>query len=42
MHRAIIYQLSVGAIGFALAYEVATPQLRPMTASIIGLSQGAA
>ncbi|CAK7228045.1 hypothetical protein SEUCBS140593_006783 [Sporothrix eucalyptigena] len=39
---AIIYQLTIGAIGFALAYEVATPQLRPMTASIVGFSQGAA
>ncbi|KAL1891833.1 hypothetical protein Sste5346_007377 [Sporothrix stenoceras] len=39
---AIIYQLTIGAVGFALAYEVATPQLRPMTASIVGFSQGAA
>lgn len=35
---AIIYQLTIGAVGFALAYEVATPQLRPMTASIVGFS----
>ncbi|CAK7211314.1 hypothetical protein SBRCBS47491_001082 [Sporothrix bragantina] len=39
---AIIYQMTIGAVGFALAYEVATPQLRPMTASIVGFSQGAA
>lgn len=38
---AIIYQMTVGAVGFALASEVPTPRLRPATMSLVGFSQGA-
>ncbi|KAK5552873.1 hypothetical protein LTR46_008948 [Exophiala xenobiotica] len=38
---AIIYQMSVGAVGFALAAEVPTARLRPATMSLVGFTQGA-
>lgn len=38
---AIIYQMTVGAIGFALASEVPTARLRPATMSLVGFTQGA-
>lgn len=41
LFRAIAYQLSIGAIGFALASEVPTPRLRAPTLSLVGITQGA-
>ncbi|KAJ9611497.1 hypothetical protein H2200_004681 [Cladophialophora chaetospira] len=37
---AIAYQLSIGAVGFALATELPTPRLRAPTISLVGLTQG--
>lgn len=38
---AIIYQMSCGAVGFALASEIPTARLRPATMSLVGFTQGA-
>jgi hypothetical protein len=38
---AIIYQMSCGAVGFALASELPTARLRPATMSWVGFTQGA-
>ncbi|KAH8888058.1 general substrate transporter [Thozetella sp. PMI_491] len=37
---AIAYQVSIGAVGFAIASEVSSPPLRPATLSIVGMTQG--
>lgn len=37
---ALMYQVSVGAVGLAVASEVATPRLRPITISLVGCMQG--
>ncbi|CAK7229752.1 hypothetical protein SCUCBS95973_007334 [Sporothrix curviconia] len=37
---ALFYQASVGAVGLAVASEVATPRLRPITISLVGCMQG--
>ncbi|KAJ9136628.1 General substrate transporter [Pleurostoma richardsiae] len=37
---AIVYQVSIGAVGFAVAVEIPTPSLRPTTVSLVGLVQG--
>ncbi|KAF3762109.1 general substrate transporter, partial [Cryphonectria parasitica EP155] len=37
---ALVYQVSIGAVGFALASEVASPPLRPVTLSLVGITQG--
>ena len=39
--RALAYQVSIGAVGFALASEVSSPPLRPITISLVGITQGA-
>jgi len=38
---AIFYQVSIGAVGFAIGSEVASPPLRPTTISALGLTQAA-
>lgn len=38
---AIFYQVSIGAVGLAIASEIATPRLRPITISLVGFMQGA-
>lgn len=35
-----MYQLSIGAIGLALASEIPTPRLRAPTLSLVGVTQG--
>ncbi|CAK7201577.1 hypothetical protein SEUCBS139899_004283 [Sporothrix eucalyptigena] len=37
---AVFYQVSVGAVGLAIASEMATPRLRPITISLVGCMQG--
>ncbi|ERS96913.1 MFS transporter [Sporothrix schenckii 1099-18] len=37
---ALAYQVTVGAVGLAVAAEVATPRLRPITISLVGCMQG--
>ena len=41
LDRAIAYQLSIGAMGLALATELPTPRLRAPTVSLVGMTQGA-
>ncbi|KAL2106793.1 hypothetical protein VUR80DRAFT_6210 [Thermomyces stellatus] len=36
---AVFYQVSVGAVGFAVGSEIASPPLRPATVSAVGLTQ---
>lgn len=36
----MVYQLSVGAAGFTLSSEVGSLPLRPVTQSIVGVTQG--
>ena len=38
--RAIIYQLTIGAIGLAVAAEIPSLVVRPATISLVGLTQG--
>lgn len=40
--RAVAYQLTVSAAGFTLSSEVGSLSLRPVTQSIIGVTQGIA
>lgn len=40
LHRAVFYQITIGAIGFALSSEVGSLPLRPVTQSIVGVTQG--
>lgn len=37
--RAIFYQISVGAVGFAIGAEISSLPLRPATISAVGLTQ---
>ncbi|GAM42634.1 MFS transporter [Talaromyces pinophilus] len=37
---AVFYQITIGAIGFALSSEVGSLPLRPVTQSIVGVTQG--
>lgn len=38
--RAIAYQFTIGAIGYAFAAEIPTPRLRAPTLSLIGITNG--
>lgn len=38
--RAIAYQFTIGAVGFAIGAEIASPPLRAKVQAIVGLSQG--
>ena len=38
--RAIAYQLTIGAVGFAIGAEVSSPPLRSKVQGIVGVTQG--